>query len=722
MIKLKYLSAAIVLVSSLAFAAQQTINVGTVANDGTGDTLRAAMVKTQANFTDLYTNKQPLDADLTAIAAISPTNDDFIQRKAGAWINRTMAQLKVDLALNNVVNVDTSNANNISSGTLPAGRLPALTGDVTSSAGSAATTIATGVVTDAKASLAVKPPSTVAATTNQSLTGLPTIDGVSVVDGSIVLASAQSAGAENGPWVTHSGAWTRPIWYASGSTTQAFQYITTMVRVGTTYQGTTWRQTAPAPITIDTTATVWAVTPLALNASTITSVAPITWAGIQTFSEIPVLSKALGSGTDIGSITATNAAPTYTWVESDQAANSQLWQARVQTGVLSIGSNVDANSAFATGLSMARSGGTIGNVTIGNSGNNPTVTIAGTGLFTLNGAAILNSTVTNVNTVPTSRWQESDQGTDLKVWQRQVNGAVLTESTLTDALAAGKNWLAVTRGATTAIGDLSLGNATDNNTFNFLGTGAVGVGGAVNVSGQLTAGQTVGGGLWGVKVASIFPAVLFSDTNGAANAKNVDIRNDTNIFSINLLNDSLTTGTSIFAATRSVGAVTNVSVGNATDNNTFNFLGTGTVTAGGSFSTVFDFLGRKLQVTSGSASVPVNGISSPGTNRLGMYSNSTLRGEFDAGGQFKISSIGAGLSVAEGSNAKMGTCTLTAGACTMSTTAVTATSRIFCTSQVDGGTPGYLRVSTRTAGTSYVVTSGSGSDTSTIACMIVEPS
>jgi hypothetical protein len=41
---------------------------------------------------------QPLDSDLTAIAAISPSNDDIIQRKAGAWINRTLAQLMTDLA------------------------------------------------------------------------------------------------------------------------------------------------------------------------------------------------------------------------------------------------------------------------------------------------------------------------------------------------------------------------------------------------------------------------------------------------------------------------------------------------------------------------------------------------------------------------------------------------------------------------------------------------
>jgi hypothetical protein len=42
---------------------------------------------------------QPLDADLTAIAGLAPSNDDIIQRIAGSWVNRTMAQLKTALGL-----------------------------------------------------------------------------------------------------------------------------------------------------------------------------------------------------------------------------------------------------------------------------------------------------------------------------------------------------------------------------------------------------------------------------------------------------------------------------------------------------------------------------------------------------------------------------------------------------------------------------------------------
>jgi len=63
--------------------------------------------------------KQPLDSDLTDIAALSPSNDDVLQRKAGAWTNRTPAQLKTDLALtksdvglSNVPNTDATNRAN----------------------------------------------------------------------------------------------------------------------------------------------------------------------------------------------------------------------------------------------------------------------------------------------------------------------------------------------------------------------------------------------------------------------------------------------------------------------------------------------------------------------------------------------------------------------------------------------------------------------------------
>lgn len=63
--------------------------------DNTSDTGKPVSTAQQAAL-DL---KQDLDSDLTAIAGIAPTNDDVIQRKSGAWTNRTMAQIKIDLVL-----------------------------------------------------------------------------------------------------------------------------------------------------------------------------------------------------------------------------------------------------------------------------------------------------------------------------------------------------------------------------------------------------------------------------------------------------------------------------------------------------------------------------------------------------------------------------------------------------------------------------------------------
>ena len=88
---------------------------------------------------------------------------------------------------------------------------------------------------------------------------------------------------------------------------------------------------------------------------------------------------------------------------------------------------------------------------------------------------------------------------------------------------------------------------------------------------------------------------------------------------------------------------------------------------------------------------------------------------------FDVTNVGSGLQVAEGTNAKQGTAVLVAGTVTVANTSVTANSRIFLTSNADGGTVGFLRVSARVAGTSFTITSSSATDTSTIAYEIFEP-
>lgn len=122
-----------------------------------------------------------------------------------------------------------------------------------------------------------------------------------------------------------------------------------------------------------------------------------------------------------------------------------------------------------------------------------------------------------------------------------------------------------------------------------------------------------------------------------------------------------------------------------------------------------------------------------GTNNAFMTDNDTFTGNFFINstdtrpslisGDFKINTAGKGLFIKEGSNAKMGTCTLSAGSCTVSTTAVTASSRIFITVQSLGtvavATP--VAVTARSAGTSFTISSSSATDTSVIAWVLFEP-
>jgi hypothetical protein len=91
-------------------------------------------------------------------------------------------------------------------------------------------------------------------------------------------------------------------------------------------------------------------------------------------------------------------------------------------------------------------------------------------------------------------------------------------------------------------------------------------------------------------------------------------------------------------------------------------------------------------------------------------------------GNLSFSTAGGGIAIKEGSNAKMGTATLSSGTVTVNTTAVTANSRIFLT--VNGGTltnVGTVYISARSAGASFTITSSNGSDASDVAWVIIEP-
>lgn len=77
-------------------ATQVNTNTTNVAAAAAAAAVAATAASTAQTTAD---GKQPADADLTAIATLTPADGDTLLRIAGAWANRTMAQLKTALAL-----------------------------------------------------------------------------------------------------------------------------------------------------------------------------------------------------------------------------------------------------------------------------------------------------------------------------------------------------------------------------------------------------------------------------------------------------------------------------------------------------------------------------------------------------------------------------------------------------------------------------------------------
>lgn len=89
-----------------------------------------------------------------------------------------------------------------------------------------------------------------------TLTGLAaTLDGVALnTDGMKAFLTAQTTGAQNGPWIVHAGAWTRPTNYNTGAN---FPGTTVFLKSGIVHAGEGWIANNASPSVIDTDASVW---------------------------------------------------------------------------------------------------------------------------------------------------------------------------------------------------------------------------------------------------------------------------------------------------------------------------------------------------------------------------------------------------------------------------------------------------------------------------------
>ena len=94
--------------------AQQTLNIGSTANDGTGDTLRVAMDKVNDNFDEIYAS--PIISDFITITGneirANRSNDDLVLEPSGTGVV-TAPAITIDGNINitdNVIKTTTSNS------------------------------------------------------------------------------------------------------------------------------------------------------------------------------------------------------------------------------------------------------------------------------------------------------------------------------------------------------------------------------------------------------------------------------------------------------------------------------------------------------------------------------------------------------------------------------------------------------------------------------------
>lgn len=132
---------------------------------------------------------QPLDSDLTAIAALAPSNDDIVQRKAGAWTNRSISQLSSDLGLGSLATLSAVDSAHITDGTIASGDLSS--GLITSLSGGGAWTVVTKGTDTSRSST-----SSLAADSDTSvaLTFTPASGGVYQIEALLIYASPAGGG------------------------------------------------------------------------------------------------------------------------------------------------------------------------------------------------------------------------------------------------------------------------------------------------------------------------------------------------------------------------------------------------------------------------------------------------------------------------------------------------------------------------------------------------
>ena len=348
-----------------------------------------------------------------------------------------------------------------------------------------------------------------------------------------------------------------------------------------------------------------------------------------------------------------------------------------------------------------------------------------TSLFVTLTPGVLTSSITLTSPLA-SGTLTTGSGTVNQIASWSGTNAITGATTLTATVTSGATLFAHAAGTSTA----TTTTAAATHTVTFSGAATTGPMGGLSVTttstGTIATANIETSGIIGNVVANPGGAVAAVFYRGATisasntSAANANMANATLAGALfnTTFNTANTTGVAVVTAVVGVKVVPSVVTTNASGTNTIANVyglwvapGTFSSTGGGGL-TITNYYGLMIDTLTLTTMTV--------TNRYGVFQNDPAAQNI-FNGDVKINTAGKTLFIKEGSNAKMGTAVLVAGTVTVSTTAITANSRVFLTSNVDGGTTGAVRVSARTAGTSFTITSLSGADTSTVAWVILEP-
>lgn len=312
------------------------------------------------------------------------------------------------------------------------------------------------------------------------------------------------------------------------------------------------------------------------------------------------------------------------------------------------------------------------------------ITLAGTDSTTMTFPAT-SAAIARTDTGQTFTGSNTFSGTTTSV---QTTNFTSTSTTITLGSNSAASTLGLGTGATTTgvtkavnIGTAGVSGSTTNIIIGTSsgGTSNITLNGHVTVEGVTSTGATGTGNFVFSSAPSLSGAVTFTGSANLAASVNLAASNTS------IIGGNLTT-------TQTVSYATGATASGQTK--TIN-MGTGAVAGGITMISIGSTLGT---------------------------STIALNGTTTAAGDLKLGTAGNGLYIKEGTNATMGTGTLSAGTLVVSTTKVTANSRIFISD--NGGTVtnlGTLYISARTAGTSFTVSSTNILDASTFAWIIIEP-